>query len=397
MTSDSAGNAAITLAQQTSVISAVSYVGMMTDSFTPTVYGVMCSASVSVLLITSRGPWPAYTGDRLRATLWLEALRGIDVTIATPNEVPRGPRTMLRAASRILRNQLPLHTLLGARDWRETLGDAGPFDTAIVLLTRADPWAFHAPRARRWILDAIDSAAAGMLERTNASRGLARWFWQSEARKAERLERDAVTRYDAVVTVTPEERFGAKNVVIPIGIDVAELGDAPRTIDFGFWGRLAYFANDEAVRTLVTRIWPRIRAQKPDATLLIGGADAPSWIRRLHGRGGITVESPMQNRNATLRRIRVALLPIGYGSGQSLKTLEAAEAGCAIAGTPLAFRGCEALASAAVVDDNIERLSRRAIALLDDMTSGAELRDRVARFYSRATTLAQLRALAVSG
>jgi len=354
----------------------------------------MCCAAVSVLLITSRSPWPAYTGDRLRATLWLEALRGTDVAIATPNEVPRGSLTFIRAASRILRQQLPWHTLLGARDWRGTLADSGPFDTAIVLLTRADPWAFQAARAGRWILDAIDSAAAGMIERTNASSGIARLFWKSEASKAERLERDAAGRYDAIVTVTAEERFGVKNVVVPIGIEVSELGDAPRTMDFGFWGRLAYFANEDAVRTLVMRIWPRIRAQKPDATLFLGGADAPSWIRRLHGHGGITVESPMRDRSATLRRIRVALLPIAYGSGQSLKTLEAAEAGCAIAGTPLAFRGCEELASAAIVDENIDRLARRAVALLDDTTSASELRARVARFYSHAMTLAQMRALA---
>lgn len=342
--------------------------------------------------MTSRSPWPAHTGDRLRATLWLEALRNADVTLATPNEVSRGPLTMIRAASRILRHQLPMHTLLGARNWRSALADAAPFDVAIVLLTRADPWAFHAARARRWVLDAIDSASAGMIERANASRGIARAFWNSEARKAEQLERDAMDRYDAIVTVTREERL--TSIVIPIGIDLADLGNAPRTIDFGFWGRLAYFANKEAVRTLVTRIWPRIRAQRPQATLFLGGAEAPSWIRGLHGRDGITVESPIDDRNATLRRIRVALLPIAYGSGQSLKTLEAAEAGCAIAGTRLAFRGCEKLASAAVVEDDPDRLADRALALLDDTSSASELRARVSRFYSRETTLAQMRALA---
>jgi glycosyltransferase involved in cell wall biosynthesis len=347
---------------------------------------------VSVLLITSRNPSPPHTGDRVRATLWLEALHGTDVTIASPNEVPRTPLTWIRAASRLAREELPLHTLLGAREWHSALADAGPFDTAIVLLTRTDPWAFHAARARRWILDAIDSAAVGMTERASASRGVARAFWQSEARKAERLESDAARRYDAVVTVTPVEsaRFGAKSVVLPIGIDLAELGDAPRTIDFGFWGRLAYFANQDAVRAIVTRIWPRIRRQLPDATLVLGGADAPAWIRRLHGRDGITVESPMHDRSATLRRIRVALLPMSFGSGQSLKTLEAAEAGCAIVGTPLAFRGCEQLAPLAVVDEDFDRLADRALTA----NASPELRARVAKFYSRRATLEQMAALA---
>jgi hypothetical protein len=338
--------------------------------------------------------------------LWIEALRDADLVVAAPSgcgaalAVSRTPWTALRAASRIVREQLPLHTLLGARDWQSALASAGSFDTAIVLLTRTDPWAFDAVRARRWILDAIDSAAVGMSERAQAARGPARLFWKSEARKAELLERDAAERYDSVVTVTPaeSERFGAKGVALPIGIAVSELGDEPRTIDFGFWGRLAYFANEQAVRTIVTRIWPRIRAQRPTATLFLGGAEAPSWIRRLHGRDGISVESPMENRETTLRRIRVALLPISFGSGQSLKTLEAAEGGCAIVGTSLAFRGCEQLASAAVTEDDLEKFADRALTLLADedarTRAATELRTRVSTFYSRQTTLEQMKRLA---
>jgi hypothetical protein len=105
----------------------------------------------------------------------------------------------------------------------------------------------------------------------------------------------------------------------------------------------------------------------------------------------------MKDRESALRRIRVALLPIGFGSGQSLKTLEAAEAGCAIAGTALALRGCEELAGAAVIEDDPDRLADRALALLADEDaahSASELRDRVTTFYSRQTTLAQMAHLA---
>jgi glycosyltransferase involved in cell wall biosynthesis len=320
--------------------------------------------------------------------------------IASPDNVPRTPLTMLKAAARIAREHLPLHTLLGARDWHSALAGSGTFDTAIVLLSRTDPWAFHAAHARRWILDAIDSAAVGMTERASAGRGPARAFWNSEARKTVRLERDAATRYDSVVTVTSAESepFGGKGVVLPIGVAISELGDAARTLDFGFWGRLAYFANQEAVRTIVTRLWPRIRRQLPAATLRIAGAEAPAWIRRLHGRDGISVESPMSDRDATLRRIRIALLPISFGSGQSLKTLEAAEAGCAIAGTTLAFRGCDELAGAAIVEDDFDRLADRAVTMLADgdarNRAATELRARVIRFYSRRNTLTAMARLA---
>ena len=307
----------------------------------------------------------------------MEALRDRELTVAAPAgcasclSVSRSPVTLLRGIARVAADGLPLHTLLSARDWQSSLAHTGPFDTAIVLLTRTDPWAFHAVRARRWILDAIDSAAAGMTERATASRGLARAFWSSEARKAERLERAALQRYDAVVTVT-REGFDGRSTVLPIGIDISDLGGQPRTIDFGFWGRLAYFANEEAVRTIVTRLWPRIRERHTEASLFLGGAEAPRWIRALHGRDGITVQSPMTSREATLRRIRVALLPIAFGSGQSLKTLEAAEAGCAIAGTPLAFRGCEELMPDAIVEQDLDSHAERAVALLGNARSAME-------------------------
>lgn len=341
-----------------------------------------------VLLLTSRSPQPPHSGDRLRASLWLEALRGHEVVVAAPPDLRRTP---FRAALRILREGLPWHTMLAARDYRT----AGAFDLAIVLLSRTDPWAFHAADAKRWILDAIDSAAVSMAERASAAHGPARAFWNGEARKSAQLERNAVHRYDAIATVTSVEadRFGAKGVTLPIGVAIHDLGDAPRTIDFGFWGRLPYFANSDAARTLVTRIWPRIRERRPKATLLLGGSEAPAWIRKLDGHDGISVESPMHDRDATLRRIKVALLPIAFGSGQSMKTLEAAEAGCAIAGTPLAFRGCEELASVAAVDDDPERLADRAVAL-SDAPANPELRARVIRFYSRQRTLDAMARLA---
>jgi len=74
---------------------------------------------------------------------------------------------------------------------------------------------------------------------------------------------------------------------------------------------------------------------------LIAGAAAPESLRRLHGRDGITVVSPMEDRAAQLRQARIAVVPLRAGSGVSNKVLEAAEASCAIAGTPIAYRGID--------------------------------------------------------
>lgn len=360
-----------------------------------------------ILLVSSRAPVPPYSGDRLRALLWIEALREHDVTLVAPRGGESGARQIevhpsaaarASAAIKALADGLPRHTILAAHDWRAAFDGTGPFDTAIVLLTRTDPWVFDLLPAKRKILDAIDSATAGMLQRATASSGLARRFWLAEATRCQRLETDAGKRYDRVLTVTTEELsyFGGGEV-LPVGIAIGEKPDGDRSIDFGFWGRLSYFANREAVRVLTRVLWPRIRAHRPAATLMIGGADAPFWIRRLDGRNGIQVISPMNDRASLLRRIRVALLPITAGSGQSIKTLEAAEAGCAIAGTTAAFRGCGDLMGLGVVEDDPHRLADLASGLLADpdacTTIGLALRDSVVASFARDAMLERMRAV----
>src|SRR5205823_2616917 len=105
------------------------------------------SASVKVLVLSSRFPWPPFTGDRLRATIWLAALEKIaDVTLIAPRgEVPAGaPRFRFIPAARSLRRafrRVPLHAFLAApHDWRAAIESAGDFDATIVLLSRLDPW-----------------------------------------------------------------------------------------------------------------------------------------------------------------------------------------------------------------------------------------------------------------
>jgi len=100
---------------------------------------------------------------------------------------------------------------------------------------------------------------------------------------------------------------------------------------------------------------------------------------------------------ALARQVSVALMPVRYGTGQANKTLEAAEAGCAIVGTPAALRGLDALAAHASLAADAEGLARAAVALTSDSARraamGKALRAAVETHYSRAETLARLAAL----
>ena len=361
--------------------------------------------ALNVLLLSSRFPWPPYTGDRVRAAVWLSALQNeATVALVSPDGAvpPDAPRFRFYPAARSIGRGFaatfrilagaPVHSLLAAPyDWSGAIDRArrevGTFDATVVLLSRLDPWVRASLPEGLHVLDAIDSLRRSMEERSREAPALTRWFWRAEGKRVGRAETDAVKFYDRVVVVSEEDCAELDAVAISNGVEIAPLGETARPFDFAFWGRLAYFANADAATWLIREIWPLIRAQRPDATLLIGGADAPAAIRAAHGRDGITVQSPVDDIAALTRSVKVAIFPVRFGTGQSNKVLEAAEGGCAIAGTRHAMRGLDPLIPHASVADDASGLARAAVSAV--RTGG--LRTAVETHYSRAATLERLR------
>src|SRR3954468_16721442 len=114
---------------------------------------------MKALIITSRFPWPPYTGDRLRASIWIAALaRCGEVTLiapagAPPDDLPpfrfvaarRSLLPFVKGMLSLLRHRLPLQCLMSAPyDWRNAVVRArqasGPFDVTVVILSRMHPW-----------------------------------------------------------------------------------------------------------------------------------------------------------------------------------------------------------------------------------------------------------------
>lgn len=349
------------------------------------------------VVVTARFPWPPITGDRIRAAHWIRALSGggWHVTLVAPagSPVPKDVehlvlrRSVQSTATNVLqlvRRGLPLHyAIASGYHWRRATSELqrmGRFDAAVVVLTRPAAWVDARAIADAAILDAVDALSASMRERAACSGPFTRAFWMRDAARTERHERGLATMFDAIAVISPDEA-GAFNeaAAIPLAIDVGPLDPGrPRPVDFGFWGRLPYFANEDAVRVLLGDVWPRIRARLPGATLVIGGAEAPERLRSHDGRDGVRVVSPMEDRAGLLRDVKIALLPVRFGTGQSTKVLEAAEAGCAMVATRRALRGQPELPDdAVVVAETPESIADAACALRGDgerrsaMTSSA--------------------------
>lgn len=366
---------------------------------------------MNVLLLSSRFPWPTFTGDRLRASIWLSALeREANVALVSPDgRVPaNAPRFHFypaasapwRAVTGVaqLFAGAPVHALLAAPyKWSEAIArakkDLGELDAIVVLLSRLDPWVRGSlPNGFR-ILDAIDSLRRSMEERAKESSALTAGFWRAESRSVARLEKNAAAFYDRVVVVSDEDRAELGAVVVSNGVAISPLTDARRTFDFAFWGRLPYFANADAASWLIREIWPAVRQQLPNATLLVAGADAPAHLRAANGRDGVVVQSPFEDVAALTRSVKVALFPVRFGTGQSNKVLEAAEGGATIVATPHAMRGLDALRPHAFLAEETADFARAAVGALSDVSMAHAARAVVEQNYSRQQTLDHLAAV----
>jgi glycosyltransferase involved in cell wall biosynthesis len=369
------------------------------------------------LVIASRFPWPPYTGDRIRASDWISALAGSgEVALVAPRGTipadapplrffgaPRSTARGIRGLATVLRERLPLQCLLAAPyEWPRAIaaahGEMGEFDVTIVVLSRMHPWIRESLQGRT-ILDAVDSLRRSASERRKAASLFTRWLWNIEEQRMARMERKTAQAYGQVVVVSEDETSEFDNAVaVANGVAARPLGDAARGYDFGFWGRLPYFANADAAAWLLDEIWPAIRALHPTATLIIGGAEASRALRNDARRSGVTLESPVDDMASFARNIRVALMPLRYGSGQSTKVLEAAEAGCAIVGSPTALRGLGALAPHARIESSAAGFARAAVELLTDPDArarmAARLRGVIDTHYLRSASLGRLAAIA---
>jgi polysaccharide biosynthesis protein PslH len=222
-------------------------------------------------------------------------------------------------------------------------------------------------------------AAATQRGRQNSGRLLQRL----EARAWRRFETGVTQQVDAVVAFTERDRAeltriagDTQVVTIPLGIDIPEtpadpLGSDPN--DLLFFGSFRHEPNVDAAERLARTIFPIIRAQRPQATLHIVGAEPTPQVERLAGQG-VFVVGEVPDLSPYLERAAAIVLPLRFGSGMRVKVLEALAWGKAVIGTPLAFEGVDVVdRKHVVVAESDEAFASAAADLLANPSARASL------------------------
>ena len=313
---------------------------------------------MNVLLIANRRPDPRGKGDAKIAWQVQAALEseGRSVLLKVPSAVNPVSKTISATAALLSGEPLQVGVTRSRRLRREIdeILQRNDIDVIVAVHTRT---AHYVPKERRSraIAFLYDSCALGYA--TYAGR-LPYWkdaIFRVEQRRMMRFERTVLTQFHRVaVLAQPDLRYLASLsslpsalVRVPYAVDIAYFSQTVRrpVADpplFIFVGQLGYIPNQDAVRQLVSRVWPVIRRRWPRARLRVVGAGPGRDLRALLKSRDVELAADVADVRTELEDATALLVPMRLGTGVQTKVLEAMAAGVPVICSRFANSGIEA-------------------------------------------------------
>jgi sugar transferase (PEP-CTERM/EpsH1 system associated) len=208
-------------------------------------------------------------------------------------------------------------------------------------------------------------------------------YWL-EGKKLEREERRLAGLFDLCTATTRAEwetlegyKTGAATDWFPNGVDSDYFApsDAPYEADtMCFVGRMDYYPNQQCMLDFCANVLPRIQARRPQAKLLIVGADPSPAIKRLDLLPGVSVTGSVPDVRPYLQRSALMVAPLNIARGTQNKILEAMACGVPVVTSAVAAGGVNAMAPAHfLVAKTAEDYATAALRILGDGSERARL------------------------
>jgi polysaccharide biosynthesis protein PslH len=206
-----------------------------------------------------------------------------------------------------------------------------------------------------------------------------RFAYRIEAAKMARYERAALGRFHRIIAVSDHDRQQMLQMdrscdisVVPTGVDTRRFpvappakADPPTII---FTGSMDWEPNIDATNYFCQEIFPRIRAEFPDAIFQIVGRNPHDKVRRLASES-VQVTGTVASVVDYLRQATVVVVPLRIGGGTRLKIFEAMAVGKAVVSTSIGAEGLDVQSGRdLVLADNASTFADAILLLLRNST-----------------------------
>ena len=377
-------------------------------------HGLSSSCTPRVLVLAPSFPWPPHSGARIRLREMLRHLQGrYRVTLLAhgdPNKavaagdelnelcesaelIPIGLSSVARIARLtrgVLRRSPPIQSYhyvpRMARRIREITSHQH-FEVLHVEFPFLAPYlSAISPRCRaRRVLSThnVDSL------RFERELEISPWGGRRLVILADRLlfphwERDAVRRFDSVVTVSDADRLwiernapGVPVFLAPNGVDVDHyrpIGPAAATPTVVFTGSMNYPPNQDAVIWFADNVVEQLRTKLGEIRFDVVGADPSPAVRALCRRPGVRVTGAVPDVRPYLADSIALVVPLRSGGGTRLKILEAMAMARPVVSTAIGAEGLKVTHGRDIlIADDPERLAEEIATLARVPELGARL------------------------
>ena len=227
------------------------------------------------------------------------------------------------------------------------------------------------------ILDFGDMDSQKWLEYARYKAFPASLGYRLEGKKMLREERRLARCFDMCTATTRAEwqtlesyNTGVASDWFPNGVDHTYFRPDGRDYNpdtICFVGRMDYYPNQECMFHFCAKVFPRIRARRPKATLRIIGADPSPAVRKLGDIPGVTVTGSVPDVRPYLNRAAVMVAPLNIARGTQNKILEAMASGVPVVTSRVAAGGVDAIAGEHfLVADAAEEHAAAVLRILED-------------------------------
>lgn len=355
-----------------------------------------------VLVLTHRLPYAPNRGDRLRAFHMLQRLhQRADVELVsfvhddeeaahvdevrafvshvTTLRVPRVQNYVRALAALPTRTPLT-HALLDAPGMIETLQEIKRLrrpDLVFAYCSGMVRFAMAPPLDDiPFVLDFIDVDSRKWRDMAESARAPLSWLYRREAATLGAFEVKAAVSAEAALVVNEREARIALALapaatvrVLANGVEAGRLkpvSDPAESTRVVFCGVMNYAPNDEGMQWFVREVWPRVRAERPDATLAIVGSDPTAELTsQCAPDPSINVTGRVADVREWLWQSAVAIAPLHIARGVQNKVLEAVAAGLPVVLTDAVAGGIpSAVASATRLANAPDTFARHVLELL---------------------------------
>lgn len=218
-----------------------------------------------------------------------------------------------------------------------------------------------APHRPKTLLDAHNAIYKLTERMADESGGLRRIIARREAGAFRRYEADMVRRFDALLTVTEEDRGllldlldeperslqAAKFTTVPICVDPATtppIDHSPLTVTpltILHLGTMFWPPNVAGVLWFAREVLPLIWQQAPEARFVVVGKNPPAEVQALAADPRVQVTGYVADPLPYLQAADVFVVPLHSGGGMRVKILDAWLWGLPIVSTPIGAEGIE--------------------------------------------------------